>query len=60
MVSQGFLDSLDKLMVISDEGCTCETCNNITCPACVAIQELDAMYSRLQDVLDMIERDYRE
>ena len=58
-VSQGFLDKLDKLMEISSEGCTCETCKNTMCPACIALQELGCMYDRLCEVLERIEEDYR-
>jgi hypothetical protein len=57
-VSQGFLDQLHKLLVISDKPCTCETCKNVTCPSCYATQEVDGLYETVQHVLETIEMDF--
>lgn len=58
-LSKGLLDSLEKLVAVSNEDCTCSE-NMISCRKCFAIQELHATHERVDEILEMIEIDFKK
>ena len=48
-VSSGFLDSLDKVLLASDESCTCEFPGLYSCKSCEAKDLIDRIYTQIND-----------
>jgi hypothetical protein len=53
MINKDFLNMLDKLIILSDEPCTCD--HQGDCKSCRAQYEIENLYTKVDNILTSLE-----